>query len=52
MGKKVPVTMVTGEKDGARVVEAFDAGANNYLVKPFEPSSLAEKVERVLRFQA
>jgi two-component system chemotaxis response regulator CheY len=48
MGKKTPVIMVTSEKEGGRVVEAYDAGANSYLIKPFEPNTLAEKVEQLL----
>lgn len=46
--KTTPVVIVTGEKDGARVVEAFDAGANNYILKPFEPSTVADKIDQVM----
>lgn len=52
MGNKTPIIMVTSEKEGTRVVEAFDAGANNYIIKPFEPSSLADKVKQVLHVHA
>ena len=44
-----PVIMVTGEKDRASVVEAFDAGANNYIVKPFGASTVAAKIKNTLR---
>lgn len=47
--KTTPIVMVTSEKEGARVVEALDAGANNYIIKPFEPSLLASKIKQVLR---
>lgn len=46
--KRTPVIMVTGETDGAHVVEAYDAGASGYLTKPFEPETLVEKVSRVV----
>ncbi len=48
LGNKTPIIMVTSEKEGTRVVEAFDAGANNYIIKPFEPVTLAEKIKQVL----
>lgn len=47
--RNTPVIMVTSEKEGTRIVEAIDAGANNYIIKPFEPVSLAEKLKQVLR---
>lgn len=47
--RKTPVIMVTSDEGGARVIEAFDAGANNYIIKPFEPTTLAEKINHVLR---
>ncbi len=49
--KSVPVIMVTMENEGARIVEAIDAGANNYIIKPFEPQSLAQKIRQVLRIR-
>lgn len=50
--RKTPIIMVTSEKEGARVVEAFDAGANNYIIKPFEPVAAGEKVNQVLAMYA
>lgn len=47
-GCKTPVIMVTGQTDKACVVEAMQAGVSDYLVKPFSPSQLAEKVRRFL----
>lgn len=43
---KVPVVMVTTEADRARVVTAIQAGVSDYLVKPFTPDCLREKLER------
>ncbi len=43
-GNKTPVIMVTSEAGKERIVEAYDAGANNYIVKPFEPRALADKI--------
>ena len=47
-GNKTPVIMVTTEAEKSRVVEAIKSGANNYLIKPFSPEQLAEKVKLVL----
>ncbi|MFO0856115.1 MAG: response regulator [Phycisphaerales bacterium] len=43
-GKKTPIIMVTTEAEKSRVVEAIKAGVNNYVVKPFTPESLSQKV--------
>jgi two-component system chemotaxis response regulator CheY len=47
-GKKVPVIMVTTEAEKARVIEAIKTGANDYLIKPFSPDQLADKVKNVV----
>jgi two-component system chemotaxis response regulator CheY len=50
-GRKVPIIMVTTEAEKARVVEAIKAGVNNYVVKPFTPESLSQKItETIARF--
>ena len=47
-GDKTPVIMVTTEAEKSRVIEAIKAGANDYLIKPFSPERLAEKVKGVV----
>ena len=42
--KAVKVIMCTSESEKSRVVDALKAGANNYLVKPFTPDALKEKL--------
>jgi two-component system, chemotaxis family, chemotaxis protein CheY len=42
--KSVKIIMCTSESEKNRVVEALKAGANNYLVKPFTPDALKEKL--------
>lgn len=50
--KNVPVIMVTTEAEKSSIVKAIQAGANNYVLKPFEQSVLKEKVEQTLaKFQ-
>ncbi len=48
LGKTVPIIMVTTESEKSRVVEALKAGASNYILKPFEPAAIAEKIKSVL----
>ena len=48
LGTKVPIIMVTTEAEKSRVVEALKAGANNYLIKPFEPAAIVDKIKAVL----
>jgi two-component system chemotaxis response regulator CheY len=45
-GFRVPVIMVTAAAEKSRVLEAIQAGASDYLIKPFEPATLREKVEK------
>ncbi|MEZ6046292.1 MAG: response regulator [Planctomycetaceae bacterium] len=42
----VPVIMITTEAERARVVTAIQAGVSDYLIKPFTPDVLKEKMER------
>lgn len=48
LGKKTPIIMVTTEAEKSRVIEAIKSGANDYLIKPFTPNQLAEKVKNVV----
>ena len=48
LGKTVPVIMCTSVAEKGTVVEAVKAGATNYLVKPFSPDDLKDKVEKAL----
>jgi two-component system, chemotaxis family, chemotaxis protein CheY len=41
---KIPVIMVTSESEKTRIIEAIQAGAANYVVKPFQPDTLKEKI--------
>lgn len=50
--KRTPMIMVTTEAEKQRVIDAIKAGVNNYVVKPFTPESLMEKVQQTLRAKA
>ncbi len=44
----MPIIMVTTEGGKGEVITALKAGVNNYIVKPFTPQVLKEKLEAVL----
>ena len=47
-GKTVPILMVTTRSVREDIVAAVEAGVNNYIVKPFTPQVLKEKIDQVL----
>ncbi len=46
--KDTPIIMVTTEGAKAEVTAALKAGVNNYIVKPFTPQVLKEKLGAVM----
>jgi two-component system, chemotaxis family, chemotaxis protein CheY len=44
----LPIIMVTTEGGKTEVITALKAGVNNYIVKPFTPQVLKEKLSAVL----
>jgi two-component system chemotaxis response regulator CheY len=46
--KGTPVIMVTTEAEKTRIIDAIKAGVNNYVVKPFTPDSLLERIKQTL----
>jgi len=44
---KIPFLFVTTESRKKNVVDAVDAGANNFIVKPFDILSLKAKIETI-----
>ncbi len=42
----VPVIMITTEGSKAKVMDAVQNGASDYLVKPFTPAALKEKLAK------
>lgn len=45
----VPLVMLTAKTTEADIVRALDAGANDYIVKPFQPNELMARVRRYLK---
>ena len=48
-GIKIPVIMCTTESEKSRVIQSLQAGANNYVVKPFTAEALAEKIDQTVK---
>ena len=45
---EIPFIMVTAESRREHVIEAKEAGANNYIIKPINLQTLKAKIEAVL----
>lgn len=51
-GKQVPILMVTTRSMREDILAAVEAGVNNYILKPFTPPTLKEKIEQVMTVAA
>ncbi len=47
--RHLPIIMVTGKGDINDKVDGIDAGADDYVVKPFEPKELLARIRMILR---
>lgn len=50
--KTTPLIMVTTESEKARVIEAIKAGVNNYVIKPFTPDLLSQRINETMSKRA
>jgi len=44
----LPILMVTTRSVKDDIIEAMKAGVNNYVVKPFTPETMKEKIDAIL----
>ena len=51
-GKTVPILMVTARSVREDILTALESGVNNYIVKPFTPQVLKEKIDQLLAVPA
>ncbi|NRF68117.1 phosphate regulon transcriptional regulator PhoB [Aquincola sp. S2] len=47
--KELPIIMLTARSEERDLVQGLDAGADDYLTKPFKPSELMARIRAVLR---
>ena len=45
---EVPVLMLTSKENEEDIIRALDAGANDYIKKPFQPNELMARLRRFL----
>ena len=43
----LPFLMVTAEGQQENIIEAVQAGVSNYIVKPFTPETIEQKIEKI-----
>jgi two-component system response regulator MtrA len=48
---QVPIVLLTGRDESGDIVAGLDAGADDYVTKPFEPKVLAARARAVVRRQ-
>src|SRR5205085_9142938 len=48
-GEDVPVLMISAMADEQQVLAAFDAGADDYVIKPFLPNVLVARLRALIR---
>jgi len=44
-GNNVPIIMCTTEGERNRIIDAINAGANDFVVKPFDPKTIIAKIK-------
>jgi len=47
--RHLPIIMLTSKREVSDKVKGIDAGADDYIVKPFEPAELLARVKMILR---
>ncbi|MDQ0205744.1 GGDEF domain-containing response regulator [Alkalicoccobacillus murimartini] len=45
----IMVVMLTGQSDEREIVQALNAGADDYITKPFQPDELRARIQRLLQ---
>jgi two-component system, chemotaxis family, chemotaxis protein CheY len=50
--KGLPILMVTAEAKREQIIQAAQAGVNDYIVKPFTPDTLKAKIEKIAAAKA
>lgn len=43
------VVMLTGKSNEEEIVQALNAGADDYITKPFQPDELRARIQRLLQ---
>ncbi len=51
-GKKVPFIFLTAKGQSRDVVGVLSAGADDYVIKPFDPAELSARIKAILRRQS
>ncbi len=46
--KDLHIIMISAEQEEKKMKQALDAGANDFIVKPFSPQILVKKIEAIL----
>ncbi len=48
-GKATPIIVLSAMGQEATVIEAFQLGADDFIIKPFDPTELSMRIKRLLK---
>ncbi|GET43403.1 response regulator [Microseira wollei] len=48
-GNQIPILMLTAQNSNENVIKGLDAGADDYVIKPFNPNQLLARIRALLR---
>lgn len=46
--REIPIMVISGLENSKQIITCIQQGADNYLLKPFNPTSLFKKIDKVL----
>lgn len=52
LNHEVPVLVLTSLQDDDDIANALDSGANDYMVKPFQPKELQARIRKLLNIRS
>ncbi len=47
--KEIPLVILSGNEESSEKIKCLKAGADDYLIKPFNPEELEVRIENILR---
>jgi DNA-binding response OmpR family regulator len=47
--KEIPLVILSGNEESSEKIKCLRAGADDYLIKPFNPEELEVRIENILR---
>ena len=49
LNSSIPIILIANMEDEADILEGIDAGANDFITKPFKPAELVLRIKRIFQ---